>query len=94
LGNTLPYWLPIDNPFGDSLLPSTSPYSNSIDNISLLPLVPQSPSLGRSTWPLALMNGRQLPEFPCSHPKDKLHDIALLFLPKFFEIFECTHSVI
>jgi len=81
LGDTLILGLPVYNTFGHWPLPPTTPYSNSVNNISLFGLVSKAARLIGTSWPSDPHNARKLPVLPTPHPLKKSHHIRLLLLP-------------
>lgn len=81
LGDTLIFGLPINNTFGHWPLPPTTPYSYSVNNITLFGLVSKAARLIGTCWASNPHNARELPVLPTPDPLQKSHHIRLLLLP-------------
>lgn len=81
MGNSLVCWLTINNTFGNRPLPATSTHTNTVNNISLFGLVPQTASLVRTSRPGETNNGGLLTILPAPHTLHKPHHIGLLLAP-------------
>jgi len=89
--DTLVGWLSVYNTVWIWSLSGTSLHTDSVDNKALLGLVSQSASLVHSSWSGASVNDVQLTEFPASHTHHEAHDIGLLLLVQFLNVFISTH---
>lgn len=70
----------------DRLLAATTADTHAVDNKSLLSLESHAASLIGPAGAIKTDNARQLSEFPAAHTQKETEHIALLFLPKFFDV--------
>lgn len=82
LVDTLGLWLSDDLSLGDLFLSATSPDSDSVDDVTLLGSVTESPGLLNSGWSGASVDDWELSVFPSSESEDEVHHVGLLLSPK------------
>jgi hypothetical protein len=91
--DTLPDGFTVGSTLGCGLLPVSPPDSNSVDEITLLGLVTQSPSFVGSRRSACSVDDGELSVFPTSDSGDELEDVRLLLCVELLEVFVGTHLV-
>lgn len=76
--DTLPDGFTVSSTLGCRLLPVSPPNSNPVDEVTLLGLVTQSPSLVGSGRSGCSVDNGELSVFPTSYSRDELEDVTLL----------------
>lgn len=64
----------------------------SVDNKTLLRLVPKTSSFFRASRARSAVHGRELAVLPGTHTQHETHDIALLVTPELFHVLIGTHD--
>lgn len=75
------------------LLPVSPPHAHTVDQVTLLGLVSQSPRLVRSGGSARTVDNGELSVLPASDSGDELQDVRLLFGVELLEVFVGTHLV-
>lgn len=91
LVNTLVGRLAVGGTLSRRTLTATSADSASVDDVTLLGLVPKTAGLVRTRWATGAVDDVQLSELPASDSQQESKDIGLLLLVKLFHVFEGTH---
>ena len=73
------------------LLSTSSPYLDSVDQVSLLGSVSKSSCLLRSCWSRSPVDGIQLTQLPASNSKQECHNFRLLLPPNLLHILVGSH---
>ena len=92
--DTLPDGFTVGSTLGCWLLPVSPPDSDSVDEVTLLGLVTQSPCLVGSRWSASSVDDCQLSVFPTSDSGDELENVRLFLGVELLEIFVGTHLVV
>jgi hypothetical protein len=92
--DTLPDGFTISSTLGCWLLSVSSPDSDSVDEITLLGLVAQSPSLVGSGRSGCTVDNGQLSVLPTSNSRDELENVRLLLGVELLQVFVGTHLVV
>lgn len=92
--DTLPDGFTVGSTLGCWLLPVSPPDSDSVDEITLLGLVAQSPCLVGSRGSASSVDDCQLSVFPTSDSGDELENVRLFLGVELLEIFVGTHLVV
>jgi hypothetical protein len=72
-------------------LPVSSSDSNSVDEVALLGLVPQSPGLVRSGRTRSSVNDSELTVLPASDSRDELENVRLLLRVELRKVLVSSH---
>lgn len=92
--DTLPDGFTVGSTLGCWLLPVSPPDSDSVDEVTLLGLVTQSPCLVGSRWSASSVDDCQLSVFPTSDSGNELENVRLFLGVELLEIFVGTHLVV
>jgi hypothetical protein len=91
--DTLPDGFTVSSTLWCWLLSVTPPDSDSVDQITLLGLVSQSPSLVGSRRSRCSVNNGELSVLPTSYSRYELEDIRLFLGVQLLEVFVGTHLI-
>lgn len=94
LVNTLVGRLAVRSAFGCRALTTSSSHSNTIYDIALLCFIAKSSSFVRSRRTRGPMDNTQLTVLPTADSQQEAHDVALLALSNFFQVFVGTHAAV
>jgi len=83
--------LAISSTLWHRLLATTTAHTNSVNDVTLFGLVPETASLVWSRWTRSAVDDVQLSELPAANSEKKSKDIGLLLLLKFLDVLEGTH---
>jgi len=90
--HTLAHGFTVCSTLWNVLFAVTPPYADTVDDISLLGLVSQLPSLVRTRWTRRAVDDIQLTVFPATHTKKESKNIRLFLFVKLANIFIRTHA--
>jgi hypothetical protein len=92
-GNTMTSGLTVGSTLGDLLFASSSPDTDSVDNVSLLGTVSKTMCLVRTCGLCCTNNGGELSIFPATKTEQETESVRLLLSVKDLEVFVSTYLI-